>query len=219
MPSYRVPSPDELPKGSRVIFPGGEDYLLKIEEITPTLKTDLNEPNGPKRTFYTVKLSIESFADGNDLEDVEGKTTDEEGRPLKGKWLWKDVDPERMGFTQAGVASIARQFFLSANGIADMNERIPAGDTQDLIGRYVVGSLIVKKIKDNTLRNNIVSFKPIGRRRGGRAAQPVEDAPPATSHRPQSSPADEAFLAAVENVTRGEPTKDDLAAVQSFFDS
>lgn len=217
MPSYRVPAPDELPKGSRVIFPGGEDYLLKIEDITTTLKVDLNDPNGPKRTFYTVKFSVESFADGSDLEDVNGKTTDEAGQPLKGKWLWKDVDPERMGFTQAGVASIARQFFLAANGISDMNERIPSGETQDLIGRYVVGSLIVKKIKDNSLRNNIVSFKAVGRRRN--RAQIIEEPAPAEPRRTKPNPADEAFLAAVQNVTQGEPTPEDLAAVQTFFES
>lgn len=219
---YSVPSQAELPKSQRAVFPGGEDYLLTVLEITPALKNDFN---GKQQDVLVFKFSIDSFADGAPLEDVEGNTTDPDGNPLINKWIWKDIDPKRMGFMQNGTASISRQCLLSLNGISDVTERIPDGDTDELVGRQVVGTLVVKPRKDGGKGNNITAFKPVKRRRGGRGAeqtQPaVEPAPAPPAVQRGQSPEEAAFAAAVENVmdSDGEPSAEDLAAVAAFMDS
>lgn len=174
-----------------------EDYrarILTIEEVT--------KPNydGKIQDFLTVKFSIESFKDGGALEDTAGAPVD------PGRWIWKDIDVKRMGFKQDGTASISRQFFLAANGIADLNERIPDGDTADLIDREVILSLIVyNKKTTGALANRINAIKPITKRRGQATAKATV---PVVS---------DEYAAAVTRLVNGEddPSESDVAATKN----
>lgn len=198
MPSYYVPAQDELSSSvERVVLPGNEDYVLKVLDITENTKNDFN---GKPVDVFTVKFAAESFADGAALEDNTGAPV--ESSP----WLWKDIDPLRMGFKTDGTASLARQFFCAINGIADLTQRVPEGDTQDLIGRTVIGTLVVYKKKDGSFGNKITGFKTPSRRRGTRAAAPDEGAAAAAPvRRGQSAPSeefevDEEYLRAVASL-------------------
>ena len=157
MPEYTVPSPDEL--GGELIdrkpLPGNEDYRARVVEIKEAVKPNFE---GKPINVFTIKFDILSFADGE-------PTTDIDGNPVESRWAWKDVDPTRMGFKKDGTASIARQFFLAANGISDLQARVPNGNTDELIGKEIVASLIVYVGKDGKQRNRIVSIKALGGRR------------------------------------------------------
>ena len=104
-----------------------------------------------------------------------------------------------MGFKQDGTASIARQFFLAANGIADLNAKVPSGDTEELVGREVRLSLIVYLGKnDGKQKNRVVAIKPLGGRRGGGSAE-ISQSP--TNTAPAIDPA---YAAAVASLVNGD---------------
>jgi hypothetical protein len=166
MGEYSVPSPDELPSNSefkRTILPGNEDYVVRVLELDAKTKPDFD---GIPREVFVAKMAVVSFADGAPLEDIDGNKVPEADEI----WLWKDLDLSRMGFRKDGTASISRQFFLAINGISDMNERIPKGETSELIGKTVIATLIVAKGRDGNNKNNITGFKTPGRRRRSQPA-------------------------------------------------
>jgi hypothetical protein len=82
-----------------------------------------------------------------------------------------------MGFKKDGTASIARQFFLAANGISDLQSRVPNSNTDDLIGKEVNVSLIVYVGKDGKQRNRIVTIKALGSRRRPVVSSPATQEP------------------------------------------
>jgi hypothetical protein len=158
MPEYTVPSPEELGGGEladRKPLPGNEDYRARIIEIKEAVKPNFE---GKPINVFTIKFDILSYADNEPLTDIDGT-------PVESRWSWKDVDPTRMGFKKDGTASIARQFFLAANGISDLQSRVPNSNTDDLIGKEVNVSLIVYVGKDGKQRNRIVTIKALGSRR------------------------------------------------------
>lgn len=167
MTVYSVPAQDELESSIvRDPLPGGEDYKAIVLEANEATKPNFD---GVMADVLTVKFDIVSFADGAPLEDTKGVAI--EG----GRWVWKDIDPKRMGFQQNGTASMARQFFAAVSGQADLTARIEGVDSSTLPGREVILSLVVKPKKDGTLKNNIIAIKPLGRRRGQAAnAAPVQ---------------------------------------------
>ena len=151
MSSYSVPSKDELGSGEfRNPLPGNEDYILSIKDIESIKKPDYN---GNVRDFLKVTFSVVSFADGGALEDIDGNSTAD-------RVLWRDIDLTKLGFMKSGTASMSRQFLIYANGITDIMEKIPTGDTEDLIGRTIIASLIVYTGNDGKQRNKIVAMKP-----------------------------------------------------------
>jgi hypothetical protein len=188
MANYSVPGADEFTGvEDRKALPGNEDYRAKILEIKQQAKPNYE---GKVIDVFTIKFDILSFADGAPLEDIDGNK-------VESRWIWKDVDPTRMGFKQDGTASIARQFFLAANGIADLNSKVPSGDTEELVGREVRLSLIVYLGKnDGKQKNRVVAIKPLGGRRG---SAPIEQA--ATNTSPAIDPA---YAAAVASLVNGE---------------
>jgi hypothetical protein len=104
-----------------------------------------------------------------------------------------------MGFKQDGTASIARQFFLAANGISDLNSKIPSGDTEELVGREVRLSLIVYLGKnDGKQKNRVVTIKPLA---GRRSVGSAEISQPATNTAPSVDPA---YAAAVASLVNGD---------------
>lgn len=205
MPSYSVPGADDLTGPvERLPLPGQEDYIAEILTIEETSKPNFD---GVVQDFLTVKFDIQSFADGAPLEDIDGNKVDS-------RWIWKDLDPTRMGFKQDGTASISRQFFLAANGISDLNAKIPAGDTDDLISRKVILSLIVyNKKMSGAQANRITAIKPISRRRG-QAAQ--ADAAPVARAKAAPAVSDE-YAAAVAGLVSlsDNPTPESIAQVKA----
>lgn len=201
MPSYYVPAQDELPSSSteRVVLPGGEDYVLEVLEITETTKNDFN---GKPADVFTVKFGVQKFADGAPLEDTEGN------KVTTTPWVWKDIDPSRMGFKTDGTPSLARQFFCAVNGIADATQRVPEGDTEDLIGRTLIGTLTVYKKKDGNFGNKVTVFKTPSRRRRAAAQAPVEPE--------QDDEIDPSYLKAVASLVNDEddPSEEVQAEVE-----
>jgi hypothetical protein len=182
----------------RYPLPGNEDYKARILEIVEASKPDFN---GKVVDVFTAKFDILSFKDGGALEDINGDAVDS-------RWIWKDIDPARMGFKQDGTASLARQFFLAANGIDDLNEKIPAGNTEDLIGKDVILSLVVYTGKqDGKRKNRIVTIKPIVTRRRT-TAKPVVDAAPVVT---------DEYAAAVASLVEGTdlPSAEAIAATKA----
>ena len=169
MAQYSVPSKDDMVTGpERKPLLGGEDYILRILEINGPL----TKPGwgGKSTTVVTPKFEVVSFADGQPPIDI-----DEEELPAdQPRWLWKDIELGRYGFTTAGIPSLARQFFLAANGIVDINSSIPDGDTDELVGKTVIATVSVYVGRDGKQKNKIISFKPIGGRRRAKAPT-VED--------------------------------------------
>jgi len=208
MPYYSVPAQDDLVSAGsdRRPLPGNEDYKARVLEIGLSQKKDYN---GVDAEFYTVKFGITSFADGAALEDVDGNPVDGE------RWIWRDIDSRRRGFMQSGVASMFRQFFLSANGISDMTDRIPSGDTDDLIGREVVLSLTVYPGRDGRQRNKIVAIKPITRRRG--TFPPPPPAPPAEPPAIEPAEVSDEFAATLASLIEGTdaPTAEQIASAKA----
>lgn len=202
MPQYTVPGADEMTGPvDRYPLPGNEDYRAKILDITENQKPDFN---GKIQDVFTVKFDIQSFKDGGALEDINGE-------PVDSRWIWKDVDPKRLGFKQDGTASIARQFFLSANGIDDLNEKIPSGDTDDLIDREVILSLIVYTGKqDGKRKNRLVAIKPVVTRRTRVRSADMAPAPAVT----ESSDEYAAAVAALAS-DEDEPTPAEIAKTKA----
>lgn len=150
-----------MSSGPRTPLIGGEQYIAEVIEVE-----EITRPNfdGKMQDFLKVKFNVESFRDGGALEDINGDPV--EG----GRWVWKDVDFERVGFKQDGTPSIARQFFMSVMGIADMTAKVPAVTMDDMMNKKVVLTLIVYQKKNGDQANRITVISPLSQR-GRRKAQ------------------------------------------------
>jgi hypothetical protein len=202
VPRYSVPSKDELPaQQERSVLPGGEDYILKVLEIREENKKDYN---GNMADVFTIKFGVVSFADGEPLEDTSGIPVTSE------PWVWKDVDPTKMGFKMDGTASLGRQFFCAIHGISDLTQRVPDGDTDDLINKTVVATLGVVTGRDGSPRNRIMAFKTPSRRRGAGARGAAQTAPAPATSKPSLDDIDPAFKNALGDLLDGaEVVKDE----------
>lgn len=160
MPVYNELTNQTDSSSTRRPLPGDEDYRAKILEVTEELRPDFTTKE-PKLT-WSIKFDITSFADGAPLEDIDGNAVD------GSRWAWKNVNPLANGFTAAGEPSAKRQFLLAAHGLIDPTSVIPAGDTDELIGREVVLTLRCKPAANGQLKNYITAMKPLTRRRSGR---------------------------------------------------
>lgn len=168
MPEYEVPSREDVQTSGdwKEPLPGQEDYLARIAEITPTTRPNFS---GVATDFLTVRFEIDSFADGAPLEDLKGLPVEPP------RWIWKDVDPKKLGFMTNGTPSISRQFFAAANGINDPEAHIPPFNTDDFLERKVVLSLSVyTSVKDGKQRNKVTAIKTIGRRGRSTTAPAVD---------------------------------------------
>ena len=204
MPSYFVPSKDESTGSGEVRTPlvGNEDYRLKVLSIDTVMRTDMG---GKPVEKFTVKFAAVSFADGAPIEDINGNSVDGE------RWLWRDIDYQKMGFRTDGTASLARQFFLACAGIRDLTQRLPEGNTEDLIGKEIIGTVQVYTGKrDGLPRNSINAFKPIVRRRGEEVVTPVNPQPALPLPVEPDYVSDE-YVAAVAALVEGTDTPDPAA--------
>jgi len=208
MTHYTVPSKDEVSSGGgidRVALPGMEDYLCTVLAADPVRKNDFN---GVERDFTRIELAVNTFADGGVLEDVNGN-------PVDDRKIWRDIDTSRLGFRKDGTASLSRQFLVYINGISDITERVPDGDTSDLIGKTIIASLIVYTgVTDGKLRNKIVGFKPTVRTR----RRPVigEGPPPA-----KTDEHDDEYARAVASLVNDtdDPTADEVEQTMAALDT
>lgn len=201
MPHYSVPSKEEVSSsssGDKRPLPGNEDYLCKILAADSVRKNDYN---GVERDFIRVELGVESFADGGALEDIDGITVTD-------RKVWRDIDTSRLGFRKDGTASLSRQFLVYANGLTDITERVPDGDTIDLIGKQIIASMIVTTGTDGKQRNKIVSFKPVARRRRSAPAPVVEK---------YDDPSDDQYAKAVAALVNDtdDPSDEEVQEVQT----
>jgi hypothetical protein len=150
----------------KIPLPGNEDYICTVLAADNVRKNDYN---GVERDFIRVELSVDSFADGGALEDIDSNTVTD-------RKVWRDIDTSRLGFRKDGTASLSRQFLVFVNGLSDITERVPDGDTKDLIGKKVIASLIVYTgVSDGKQRNKIVGFKPTVRQRRKPASIPANE--------------------------------------------
>lgn len=203
---YEVPSADDLPKPDRTILIGGEDYLLKVLNVTEEQKKEYkSETTVPKLVF---KFTAESFADGGELQDVDGQPV-----PAGEVWLWTDVDLRKLGFMTNGTPALGRQLLLALNGITDPNQRVPKGNAADLVGQKVIAHVVVRP---DGSANKITGFKSLvgGRRRG---AGPVSS--PVLAEPPPPSDTDFRDVTARVMASGGAPDAADLAAMQAYMDA
>ena len=190
-----MPSKEEVEEQqvTRVPLPGNEQYIAKIIEVEEVTKADYD---GNMRDFLKVKFDIQRFRDGTDLEDINGD-------PVQGgRWIWRDIDFERVTFMRDGTPSLARQFFLSVKGIADMNAKVPNVTEEDMLGTDVVLTIVVYQRRDGQQGNKISAISPLSRR--GRAA--VAEQPAAADEPPAMS---EEFSAAVADLVGMTPEDQD----------
>jgi len=152
------------------LFPS-DDYILEVKTVTvrPN-QVDIYNKNadGTTRIYDDIEVRFRpiSFANGDELTDEDGEDIPAERDPLIFDWL----DPSKVGLKP--VAARARKFFAAATGV-ELEDRIDIDDFQELVGKRVLATVIVKR-KDNGDKNNRVTDYRRIRTRRGRPATPVE---------------------------------------------
>jgi len=127
-----------------------EDYQLVI--------TELEERTQPKymkldemEDVINFTLEIVGFKDGERAVDVDGKIAN-------GRKLWFTARPNSIGFTQAGIPSITRQFVGYALGLDDIEADFELEDWNSLIGKTVYAEVITKTSATGKKVNKIARF-------------------------------------------------------------
>lgn len=178
------------------LFPA-DDYILEVKEVNIQKdKVDIFDkpkPGQPQRTYdgLEVRFGIVSFANGDELVDEDGNDIPENRNPLFFDWF----DPERVGLKPQPAK--ARKFFAYSTGV-ELEDRIDIEDFADLVGKRLIGVVVIKTNAQGTRRNKVTDYRPIRRRRGAAAAA--------------ATPAPETKLAPATDLTAAakEVFKDDL---------
>lgn len=153
------------------LFPA-DDYILEVSEVNIQKdKVDIFDkpkPGQPQRTYdgLEVRFRIISFANGDELVDENGADIPEARNPLFFDWF----DPERVGLKPQPAK--ARKFFAYATGV-ELEDRIDIEDFADLVGKRLIGVVVVKTSAAGIRRNKVVDYRPIRRRRGPAAQAPA----------------------------------------------
>lgn len=159
------------------LFPA-DDYILEVSEVNIQKdKVDIFDkpaPGKPQRTYdgLEVRFRIISFANGDELVDENGADIPANRNPLFFDWF----DPERVGLKPQPAK--ARKFFAYATGV-ELEDRIDIEDFADLVGKRLIGVVVVKTSGAGVRRNKIVDYRPIRRRRGAAAQAAAAVAPEA----------------------------------------
>lgn len=157
------------------LFPA-DDYILEVSEVNIQYgKVDIFDkpkPGQPQRTYDGLEIRFRpiSFANGDELVDEDGEDIPAGRNPLFFDWL----DPERVGLKPQPAK--ARKFFAYATGV-ELEDRIDIDDFQDLVGKRLIGVVVIKTNGQGKRNNRITDYRPIRRRRG--AAAKAETAAPA----------------------------------------
>jgi len=156
------------------LFPP-DDYILQVLSVTEQPgKVDIFDkpPAGvPQRTYtgLEVRFTIVSFANGDELVDEDGAEVHEARTPLFFDWF----DPERVGLKPQPAK--ARKFFAFAMG-KELEDRIDIEDWAELVGKRLIGGVIVKPNAKGERRNKVVDYRPIRARRRAAAASAADPA-------------------------------------------
>lgn len=202
MSGVSVPSADEY-EAQRAsgtsdfsLFPS-DDYVLEVQEINlqPNKVDIFHKPKEgePQRTFLGLEVRFRpiSFANGDELVDEDGNEIPSTRNPLFFDWF----DTERVGLKP--VPAKARKFFAFASG-RELEDRIDIEDFQTLVGKRLIGTVIIKD-KNGTKRNNITDYRLIRRRRGaGLSAAAPAASPEAAAAAKIAAPAEDLVAAAKE---------------------
>lgn len=153
------------------LFPA-DDYILQVLSVTERPnRVDIFDKNVPQRTYtdLEIRFTIVSFANGDEIVDEDGAEVHEARTPLFFDW----IDPTRTGLKPQ--PSKARKFFAYATGVA-LEDRIDIEDFQSLVGKRLIGVVIIKPNAKGERKNKVTDYRPIRARRG-RAAAEVAAAP------------------------------------------
>lgn len=125
-----------------------DDYLVRVESYDFKKDAPDQYSETGKRDYYIFKLRPVSFADGTELEDVDGNAVEDD------KLLFAFIDPARTGFGPSGP-SRARKFFAAALGVPATGE-IRVSSMADLKGKELIASTTISKDGKN---NKVVDFR------------------------------------------------------------
>ena len=145
------------------LFPA-DDYILEVAEVNIQVgKVDIYDkpkPGEPQRTYDGLEVRFRpiSFANGDELVDEDGEEIPESRSPLFFDWF----DPERVGL-KPNIAK-ARKFFAYSTGV-EVEDRIDIDDFQSLVGKRLIGTVVIKPNKAGVKKNKITDYRPIRRHR------------------------------------------------------
>lgn len=153
------------------LFPA-DDYILEVQSVTEQPgKVDIFDkpkPGEPQRTYtgIEVRFRIISFANGDEIVDENGNDIPAARNPLFFDWF----DPERVGLKPQPAK--ARKFFAFAMG-KELEDRIDIENWSDLVGKRLIGVVIIKANAAGIRRNKVTDYRPIRNRRRAAAAAPA----------------------------------------------
>jgi hypothetical protein len=167
-----IPSEQEYEetKGSDFSLLPADDYIIEVTEVNIQKdKVDIFDKPAegkPQRTYdgLEVRFRPVSFANGDEIVDEDGEELPPTRDPLFFDWF----DPARVGLKPQPAK--ARKFFAYASGV-ELEDRIDIPDYQDLVGKRLIGVVIVKTTPAGIRRNKLTDYRPIRRRRGKAAAE------------------------------------------------
>jgi hypothetical protein len=158
------------------LFPA-DDYILEVQSVTEQPgKVDIfDKPKAgePQRTYtgLEVRFRLVSFANGDEIVDEDGNDIPAARNPLFFDWF----DPERVGLKPQPAK--ARKFFAFAMG-KELEDRIDIENWSDMIGKRLIGVVIIKTNAAGVRRNKITDYRPIRTRRRAAAPAPAAQAAP-----------------------------------------
>lgn len=157
----------EEQRGEGFTLMPADDYIVEVKQIT--VQKDKQDIFDADRRFdqLEVRLRLISFANGDELLDIEGD--DVNGERLLFDWL----DPTRVGLKPQPAR--ARKFFAYANGI-DLEDSISIDDFQSLVGKRLIAVAIVKPNQAGVKKNKVIDYRPIRTRRP-RAVPSIAETP------------------------------------------
>lgn len=169
MVGWYAPSEEELQsQGGDYDVLAEDEYLVKITSIE--VKKDVinkypsKNDSGPTHDMLVVHFDALTFANGDTLEDVDGK-------PLEGVVPFQGMlNPKKTGMIPQ--PSKTRKFFAAALG-QPIGDKIAIDKWDDLVGKQLIASL-----KPNGSFNNPTDFRAIRktRTRGTTTKGPVDGA-------------------------------------------
>lgn len=126
-----------------------DDYQFVIVKQEPRTQTKYQSTETEDVINFT--LEIVGFKDGS-------AAVDEKGEPANGRKMFFTARPNSIGFTQAGVPSITRQFVGFAMGLDDLEQDFELMSWEQLLGKTVYGEIVSKTNQKGLKVNRIARF-------------------------------------------------------------
>ena len=161
MPRVKSQAEQDASGGDFTLMPA-DRYLVEIKEFKVENKPDTFN-GGALRDVGACKLSVISFEDGAEVVDVDDV-------PQQDRLLFDYPEISRLGFSQGGtVPSKGRQFLTAAFGLPP-TEAIDFEDWQELVGKRMIATVIIKTNTKGVKQNKVTGYEPIKTRRRGKPA-------------------------------------------------